>query len=151
MQERFSGNSATAAMTYVALILGHVHGVLDIRRDGHQVVYGLAPFLLIFGLVHFLQYEKNKTKNNCNKCSHDKECVICFAGYSWGSHTPLTSFLISLLWAVSRVSDKVVKEPLCISFLLASLYLLWRWNDSPHMHYESGIWCYMFSVNLKMF
>lgn len=77
MRERFLGISATAAMTYVALILGHVHGVLDIRRNGHQVVYGLALFLLIFGLVHFLQYEKN-----CNKCSRDKECVICFAGYS---------------------------------------------------------------------
>lgn len=45
-------------MTCVALILGHVHGVLDIRRNGHQVVYRLALFLLIFGLVHCLQYKK---------------------------------------------------------------------------------------------
>lgn len=42
-------------MRYVALILGHVHGVLDVRRNGHQVVYRLAPFLFIFGLVHVLQ------------------------------------------------------------------------------------------------
>lgn len=59
-------NSATAGMTCVALILGHVHGVLDIRRNGHQVVYRLAPFLLIFGLVHCLQYEKKKKKTVIN-------------------------------------------------------------------------------------
>lgn len=53
--------SAAAAMTYVALTLGHVHGVLHIRRSGHQVVYRLALFLLVFGLVHFLQYENKKT------------------------------------------------------------------------------------------
>lgn len=46
----------------------------------------------------------------------------------WDNHTPLTSLLISLLWAVSRVSDRVVNEPHCISFLLASLYLLWGWK-----------------------
>lgn len=59
---RTSRSSAAAEMTDVALILGHVHGVLDIRRDGHQVVYRLAPFLLIFGLVHFLQYKKKNPK-----------------------------------------------------------------------------------------
>lgn len=39
--------------------------------------------------------------------------------------TSLMSFLTSLLWAVSRVSLRVVKEPDCMTFLLAALYLLW--------------------------
>lgn len=38
--------------------------------------------------------------------------------------TELVILVTSLLWAVSRVSGKVVKEPDWRAFLLASLYLL---------------------------
>lgn len=40
--------------THAALILGYVHGVLDVGWDRHLVVYGLALFLLKLGFVHFL-------------------------------------------------------------------------------------------------
>lgn len=41
-------------MTHAALILGYVHGVLNVRWNRHLVVYGLALFLLKLGFVHFL-------------------------------------------------------------------------------------------------
>lgn len=41
-------------MTHAALILGYVHGVLNVRWNRHLVVNGLALFLLKLGLVHFL-------------------------------------------------------------------------------------------------
>lgn len=42
---------------HVALALGHVHGVLDVGRNDHLVVDGLALFLLELCFVHFLQWE----------------------------------------------------------------------------------------------
>lgn len=57
---KISRSSAVEVATYVALALGHVHGVLNIRRNGHQVVYRLALFLFVFRFVHFLQREKQK-------------------------------------------------------------------------------------------
>lgn len=52
--------SSAVEATYVALALGHVHGVLNIRRNGHHVVYRLALFLFVFRFVHFLQRDKQK-------------------------------------------------------------------------------------------
>lgn len=68
---KLSRSSAVVEATYVALALGHVHGVLNIRRNGHQVVYRLALFLFVFRFVHFLQRE-NKSK----ECSHDEDAVM---------------------------------------------------------------------------
>lgn len=42
---------------YVALALGHVHGVLNVGWNNHLVVYGLALFLLKLCFVQFLQWE----------------------------------------------------------------------------------------------
>lgn len=78
---------------------------------------------LPFSFSNLALYSFCKTSEQCQH-HHHRNCAglwICFRR----SRTPLTSLLISLLWAVSRVSRRVVNEPDCISFLLASLYLLW--------------------------
>lgn len=70
-----SRSSPVAEATYVALALGHVHGVLNIRRNGHHVVYRLPLFLLVFRFVHFLQ-RKKKTKNKSEGRSHDEGAAM---------------------------------------------------------------------------
>lgn len=55
-----SRSSAVVEAAYVALALGHVHGVLNIRRNRHQVVYRLPFFLFVFRFVHFLQRQKQR-------------------------------------------------------------------------------------------
>lgn len=42
-------------MTHVALSLGHIDGVLNIRWNSHLVINGLALLLLKLGFVQFLQ------------------------------------------------------------------------------------------------
>lgn len=45
---------ACGSITHVALVLGHVHGMHDIRWKCHVVVLGLALVLLKLLLVQFL-------------------------------------------------------------------------------------------------
>lgn len=46
-------------ISHIALILRHVHGMLNIRWHKHLVVHRLALFLLELLLVLFLQVTKN--------------------------------------------------------------------------------------------
>ncbi len=116
-------------MTHAALILGHCHGMLNIRWNNHVVIHWLALFLLKLRFVQFLEREKGICQGQPHKNSPGLwDGWGHFVKLMGDSCTPLTSLLISLLWAVSRVSDRVVNEPDCIFFLLASLYLLWGWK-----------------------
>lgn len=56
-------------MTHIALTFGHVHGMLNIRRHNHVVIYGLALFLLKLFFVHVLKRENSTSSPAANKQS----------------------------------------------------------------------------------
>lgn len=114
-------------MTHIALILCYFHGMLNIRRHDHVVIHRLALFLFKLGLVLFLKKKGEKERRWVRQLGA-MNLSYSFFKTKKGNCTSLTSLLTSLLWAVSRVSFRVVKEPDCMTFLLAALYLLWgKW------------------------
>lgn len=121
--------SFQAKQTYIALALGHIHGMLHIWRCSHIVVLRLSFCFLKLLLVQILW----KDYLNCKVFTIQIRSLSLWT-YWRLALTELAILVTTLLWAVSRVSGRVVKEPDWRSFLLASLYLLCKgiinWSNS---------------------